>query len=54
MRNRIAHDYDSIDFRIVWDIGQDSLPALVREIPQILKPLLEKFDPPKLPPTPDP
>ena len=53
MRNRIAHDYDSIDVKIVWEIAQDSLPALVREIPQILKPLIDKYDPPKPTPTPD-
>ena len=53
MRNRIAHDYDSIDIKIVWEIAQESLPALVREIPLILKPLLEKYDPPNLTPTPD-
>ncbi len=53
MRNRIAHDYDSIDIKIVWEIAQESLPALVRENPLILKPLLEKYDPPNLTPTPD-
>ena len=54
MRNRIAHGYDRIDFNIVWDIARDSLPVLVSEIPTVLKPLLEAFDPPKPPPTPDP
>ena len=53
MRNRIAHDYDGVDFKIVWEIAKDSLPILVREIPKILRPLLDKYDPPKLPPTPD-
>jgi uncharacterized protein with HEPN domain len=53
MRNRIAHDYDSIDINVVWEIAQGSLPALVREIPKILKPLLDKYDPPKPTPTPE-
>jgi uncharacterized protein with HEPN domain len=53
MRNRIAHDYDSIDINVVWEIAQDSLPALVREIPKILKPLLDKYDLPKSKPAPD-
>ena len=27
-RNRTAHDYDTIDFRVVWVVLRDSLPAL--------------------------
>ena len=45
MRNRIAHDYNSIDLAVVWKIIQDSLPDLALRIPTILKPLLDKFDP---------
>ena len=53
MRNRIAHGYDRIDFNIVWDIARDSLPVLASEIPNVLRPLLETYDPPKPPRTPD-
>lgn len=29
MRNRIAHDYDKVNFRIVWDISQNDLLPLI-------------------------
>ena len=29
MRNRIAHDYGAVDFRIVWAVTQEEIPPLV-------------------------
>ena len=29
MRNRIAHDYTKVDFRIVWEISQKDIPPLI-------------------------
>jgi uncharacterized protein with HEPN domain len=43
MRNRIAHDYHSVDIDVVWQVAQDSLRDLLREIPPILKPLIDKY-----------
>lgn len=28
MRNRIAHEYDTVNFRIVWAVTQEDLPEL--------------------------
>lgn len=28
-RNRIAHDYNHVNFRIVWDISQNDIPPLI-------------------------
>jgi uncharacterized protein with HEPN domain len=36
-RNRVIHEYDSIELDIIWDIVQNDLPFLVKE--------LEKFAP---------
>jgi uncharacterized protein with HEPN domain len=36
MRNRIAHDYGSIDFVLVWETLQVSLPPLIVTLPGIL------------------
>jgi uncharacterized protein with HEPN domain len=30
MRNRIAHDYGSMDFRIIWQVTQTDIEPLVR------------------------
>ena len=32
MRNRIAHGYFEVDFRIVWDTVQTSLPDLIARL----------------------
>ena len=36
-RNRIVHDYFGIDHEIVWNIIQDFLPQLKKELQQTLK-----------------
>jgi uncharacterized protein with HEPN domain len=35
-RNRIIHEYDSIDLDIIWDIVQKDLPVLVEELEKII------------------
>src|SRR5580698_1714494 len=32
MRNRIAHDYGSVDFRIVWEVTQTDIEPLVKAL----------------------
>lgn len=29
LRNRIVHDYDGVNFNLVWDIVQNDLPKLI-------------------------
>jgi uncharacterized protein with HEPN domain len=29
MRNRLVHEYDDVDFDIVWDVVQNEIPSLV-------------------------
>jgi uncharacterized protein with HEPN domain len=29
MRNRIAHDYGAVDFKIVWAVTQEEIPPLI-------------------------
>jgi uncharacterized protein with HEPN domain len=29
MRNRLVHEYDSVDFDIVWDVVQNEIPSLI-------------------------
>ena len=36
-RNRIIHEYDSIDLDIIWDIVQRDLPFLVVELQKIIR-----------------
>lgn len=36
LRNRIVHEYFEINLGIAWDIVQDDLPVLKRQIQQIL------------------
>lgn len=38
MRNKIIHDYKSVDYRIVWKTITDDLPPLVVELEKILPP----------------
>jgi uncharacterized protein with HEPN domain len=37
LRNRIAHAYYNIDQGVVWDIVQEDLPSLKREVARILE-----------------
>lgn len=32
MRNRVVHDYGNVDFEIVWEIIENHLPQLFREL----------------------
>jgi len=36
MRNRIVHEYFQIDLEIVWEVVQDDLPLLTKQIAVIL------------------
>jgi uncharacterized protein with HEPN domain len=36
MRDKLIHDYVTVDYDIVWDVITDKVPALMREIEQIL------------------
>ena len=35
-RNRVIHEYDSIELDIIWDIVQNDLPFLVKELEKIV------------------
>jgi Uncharacterized conserved protein len=35
-RNKIIHEYDSIELDIIWDIIQQDLPSLVTELEKII------------------
>lgn len=37
MRNRLAHGYDDIDLQTVWDAVKYDLPALKKDIEELLK-----------------
>lgn len=37
-RNRVVHEYDSIQLDIIWDILQKDLPSLVKQLEKIVKP----------------
>jgi len=39
MRDRLIHDYFGVDYEIVWDVVQNRIPELRREISSILGPL---------------
>jgi len=36
IRNRIVHNYDSVDFKILWNIIKSDLPKLEQEIGKML------------------
>lgn len=36
MRNKIVHDYENIDFAVLWGTITKSLPELVNQIDEIL------------------
>lgn len=37
MRNKIVHDYDNVDLKILWDTVKGDLPDLLKQIEVILK-----------------
>jgi len=36
LRNRIVHDYRGINLNVIWDTVQNNLPALKRQVQEIL------------------
>jgi len=36
MRDKLIHDYVTVDYDIVWEVVTDKVPALVREVEQML------------------
>lgn len=38
MRNLMIHEYDHVDFPVVWDTVQNHLPALIRAIAPMVPP----------------
>jgi uncharacterized protein with HEPN domain len=34
MRNRLVHEYDDVDFDIVWDVVQNEIPSLITALKQ--------------------
>ncbi len=36
MRDKLIHDYVTVDYDIVWDVVTDKVPALKREVERIL------------------
>jgi uncharacterized protein with HEPN domain len=34
MRNRLVHEYDDVDFDIVWDVVQNGIPSLITALGQ--------------------
>lgn len=37
MRDRLIHDYFGVDYEIVWDVMENRLPELQRQINEILQ-----------------
>jgi uncharacterized protein with HEPN domain len=37
MRNRIVHGYDHLDEELVWDVVQNRLPALQKQVESLLE-----------------
>jgi uncharacterized protein with HEPN domain len=37
MRNRIVHGYDNLDEELVWDVVQNRLPALQKQVENLLE-----------------
>jgi uncharacterized protein with HEPN domain len=37
MRDRLIHDYFGVDYEIVWDVVENKIPLLRREIREILE-----------------
>jgi len=36
LRNRIVHDYEGVNFSLIWDIIRDDLPGLVDSLNKLL------------------
>jgi len=36
MRDRLIHDYFGVDYELVWDVVQNHIPSLRRQIASIL------------------
>lgn len=36
MRNRLVHEYNDLDFDIVWETLQKSLPILIIELEKVI------------------
>tara|TARA_R110002020_G_scaffold196178_1_gene397111 strand:+ start:1664 stop:2029 length:366 start_codon:yes stop_codon:yes gene_type:complete len=41
LRNLVVHQYDRMDWRIIWDTVQSDLPKLVRQIDQLRHPHIQ-------------
>lgn len=41
LRNLVVHEYDRLDWRIIWDTVQSDLPKLVRQINQLRHPHIQ-------------
>ncbi|NCO96422.1 MAG: DUF86 domain-containing protein [Armatimonadetes bacterium] len=39
MRHKLIHGYNLVDLEIVWRTAQEDLPALVRQLEQVLPPI---------------
>ena len=37
LRNRIVHDYEGVNFRLVWEIIHDDIPSLQSKIEKIFQ-----------------
>lgn len=37
-RNVVIHEYDAIEFDVIWDILKDDLPPLIAELEKIVPP----------------
>jgi uncharacterized protein with HEPN domain len=35
IRNRIVHDYDGVQYRIIWDTLKDDIPPLIKKLKNI-------------------
>jgi len=38
LRNRLAHDYGAVDFKIVWTVTQTDIKPLIRELKSYFRP----------------
>ena len=36
LRNRIIHDYEGIQFRVIWEVIVEDLPRLIKDIKEII------------------
>lgn len=41
LRNLVVHEYDRLDWRIIWDTVQSDLPKLVRQIDRLRHPHIQ-------------